>query len=55
MLVDFYLHIVVPVLDVLHQKTPVTKTKDVIHISRLAAPSVVFSGKLKSRNYCWNK
>ena len=55
MLVDFYLHIVVPVLDVLHQKTPVTKTKDLFQISRLAAPSVVYGGKLKSRNYCWNK
>ena len=55
MLVDFYLHIVVPVLDVLHQKTLVTKTKDVFQISRLAAPSVVLGRKLKSRNYSGNK
>ena len=41
------------IVDVLHQKTLVTKTKGVIHILRLAAPSVVFAGKLKSGNYCW--
>ena len=40
------------IVDVLPQKTLVTKTKGVIHILRLAAPSVVFARKLKLGIYC---